>query len=775
LPTTGIIMWMVAPAWHTSHWGAYTAEVEGGRLVGVAPHPADPAPSDLLGNIVSGNGRARVTRPMARRGWLEDGPGPDGRRGADGWVALSWDEALDRVAAELRRVIDEHGNEAVYAGSYGWASAGRFHHPQSQLRRFYGLLGGATTSVGTYSNHAAEVALKHVVGSAEDVWRGATSWEVIARDTELLVSFGGLPGKNVSVIPGGVTRHTIPGHLAAGRRRGMEIVVVSPIADDVDPGLDAAWLAARPGTDVAVMLALCHVLVTEDLHDRDFLERCCAGTERFLAYVLGDADGVPKTPEWAQDLSGIPAGELRVLARRMASRRTMINTTWSLQRAAHGEQPVWASIALAALLGQIGLPGGGFGNGYGSLADVGATMSAVRVPALPSRVDPTRSAIPVARVADMLLQPGQPYEFDGERRTYPHARLVHWAGGNPFHHHQDLNRLRRALARTDTIVVQEPHWTAMARHADVVFPASTTLEREDLAAGRNDGWLVAMHKAVDPPGEARSDHAILAGLADRLGVGAAFTEGRSERAWLADLYERLVQRLERAGASAPSFDAFWREGSLELPEREGDQVLLAEFRADPEAHPLRTPSGRIELFSETVAGFGYDDAPGHAAWLESSESPRSQRAQRFPLLLIANNPARRLHSQLDAGDHSQAGKVQGREPIRLHPDDAAGRGIADGDVVRVFNDRGECLAGAVLDGALSPGIAQLSTGAWYDPLDAAGERPLCVHGNVNVLTRDAGTSRLAQGCTGQQVLVDVARHEGPLPPIRAYEAPDGAS
>jgi biotin/methionine sulfoxide reductase len=200
-------------------------------------------------------------------------------------------------------------------------------------------------------------------------------------------------------------------------------------------------------------------------------------------------------------------------------------------------------------------------------------------------------------------------------------------------------------------------------------------------------------------------------------------------------------------------------------------VLFADFRADPDAHPLATPSGRIELYSETVAGFGYDDAPGHAAWLEPSESPRSPRAQRFPLLLIANNPARRLHSQLDAGDYSRAGKVQGREPIRLNPDDAAARGIADGDVVRVYNDRGECLAGAVLDRALPPGIAQLSTGAWYDPDDPAAERPLCVHGNVNVLTRDAGTSRLAQGCTGQHALVDVARHEGALPPIRAYDVP----
>jgi biotin/methionine sulfoxide reductase len=252
----------VPSASHSSHWGAYTAEVRGERLVGVTPRPDDPLPSELLGNVVTGNARSRVTRPMARRGWLEDGPGADRRRGADEWVALPWDEALDRTAAELRRVLAEHGNDAIFTGSYGWASAGRFHHAQSQLRRFYGLLGGAITSEGTYSNAAAEVTLRHVVGSADEAWRGATSWDVIGRETDLIVAFGGLPAKNLSVVPGGVARHTVGEHLAAGTRRGMGIVLVSPIDDDVHADLRPERLRIRPATDTAVMLALCHTLVT---------------------------------------------------------------------------------------------------------------------------------------------------------------------------------------------------------------------------------------------------------------------------------------------------------------------------------------------------------------------------------------------------------------------------------------------------------------------------------------------------------------------------------
>jgi biotin/methionine sulfoxide reductase len=455
----------------------------------------------------------------------------------------------------------------------------------------------------------------------------------------------------------------------------------------------------------------------------------------------------------------------------MAASRTLVTVSYSLQRAEHGEQPVWAAIALAALLGQIGLPGGGFGHGYGSMGDLGSASANVNLPLVPEGRNPVKSFIPVARIADLLLRPGESFDYDGERHTYPDIRLVHWAGGNPFHHHQDLNRLRRALARPDTILVQEPYWTAMARHADLVFPATTSFERNDIGSGRADARIVAMHQAVPPAGRALSDHQILAGLAERLGVGDAFTEGRDERAWLARLYAQLRGALATAGIEAPSFEAFWSAGSLEVPDAEADRVLFDAFRADPTENRLRTPSGKIELYSETIASFRYDDCPGHPAWLESDEWLGSPRAKRLPLALVANNPATRLHGQLDLGPYSQAAKVRGREPVRIHPTDAAERGIADGDVVRLFNDRGSCLAGAVLSTDVRPGVVQLSTGAWFDPDDPSAEIAMCVHGNPNVLTRDSGTSRLSQGCSGQHALVEVERFAGVVPPIRAFTPP----
>jgi biotin/methionine sulfoxide reductase len=317
--------------------------------------------------------------------------------------------------------------------------------------------------------------------------------------------------------------------------------------------------------------------------------------------------------------------------------------------------------------------------------------------------------------------------------------------------------------------------TASARHADIVLPATITLEREDIGAAAGDPLLVAMHAAVAPFGEVRDDHAIFSGLAERLGFADKFTEGRSVRQWLECIYEPTRRALAERGTNAPSFAEFWELGELVLPTLPWDGGIIRAFRRNPAAAPLPTPSGTVEIASATIAGFGYPDCPGHPAWLPPVEGAGSPAARRFPLQLIANQPATRLHSQLDFGAVSVAAKIRGREPVRIHPADAAARGIKDGDIVRVFNERGACLAGAVLRDAVRPGVVQLATGAWFDPEDPAAQTAFCVHGNPNVLTRDAGTSRLAQGCTGQLSLVEIERFDGrPLPPIKAFDPPVAA-
>jgi biotin/methionine sulfoxide reductase len=221
----------------------------------------------------------------------------------------------------------------------------------------------------------------------------------------------------------------------------------------------------------------------------------------------------------------------------------------------------------------------------------------------------------------------------------------------------------------------------------------------------------------------------------------------------------------------PSFEAFWDAGHVEFSVPDNPPVLWAAYRNDPQAHPLRTPSGCIELYSETIAAFGYDDCPGHPVWLEPAEWLGSKRATVYPLHLLSNQPRSRLHSQLDCGEVSRSTKVAEREPVWLHPDDATLRGIANGDVVRIFNDRGACLAGAVVTDAIRPGVIQLATGAWFDPLDPAEIGSLDKHGNPNVLTLDKGTSKLAQCSIAQTTLVQVERFDSDPPPITAFDPP----
>ena len=243
------------------------------------------------------------------------------------------------------------------------------------------------------------------------------------------------------------------------------------------------------------------------------------------------------------------------------------------------------------------------------------------------------------------------------------------------------------------------------------------------------------------------------------------------RGWVTSPARSGIRRVSRHPPSGvQAFEDFWQLGRLRLPTENG-LTLLADFRADPGAHRLNTPSGRIEIFSDDIDGFGYDDCRGHPTWFEPSEWLGGVRAMRYPLHLVANQPATRLHSQLDIGSVSRESKVQGREPIRMHPVNAEERGLDDGDVVLVFNDRGACLAGVVVDDRLRRDVVQLSTGAWFDPADPADPDAMCVHGNPNVLTDDMGTSSLARGCTGAHVLVQVEKFAEPLPRLRAHEPP----
>lgn len=758
------------------HWGAFTAD-PAGNLV---PLEGDPDPAFLRAGIDRYvHTPSRVTRPHARAGWLRakragKAPSRAGYLGGDEMVALDWDEAEDLLAGELRRVIDLHGNEAIFGGSYGWASAGRFHHAQSQLHRFLNTIGGFVSHRGSYSLAAVEHILPYVIGLT---WREFTSeqtcWTSIAADTDLFVSFGGLWRKNAQLSPGMAGTHWMRDALRRVVARGGKIITIAPVDPGGSLGVASEHIFIRPGTDVALMLALAHQILESGTEDTEFLASYCEGAGAFCDYVTGRTDGTAKTPNWAAEITGVPADVTRDLARRMTRGRTFVNATWSIQRTEHGEQPIWGAIALASLIGQVGLSGGGFGIGYSSVNQIGSPARNLSAAALPQGQNAVSAHIPVARFSDMLLSPGAPYDYDGARRNYPDIRFVYWAGGNPFHHAQDLNKLRRAFSRIDTLAVHEISWTATAAVADIVLPVKAPQERRDFACATREDVVAPMRPLADAPAGVRTDFEIFAGLADRLGCRNAFDEGRSEEDWLRHLWAQTQAAGDGASLGLPEFAEFMDDTGLRLPREDRPRVLLSSFRADPGTHPLPTPSGKIELYSGRIAGFDYEDCPPHPTWMPPCEWLGAATAGDTAFHLISHQPETRLHSQMDKGSLSQLAKVGGREPITLNQLDAARLGVDAGDTVLVANDRGAFLAGAVISDDVMPGVAAMATGAWYDPEDPEAAAPLERAGNPNAVTQDRGTSKLAQGSVAMSCLVWIERHDPAVGDIPTKERKNG--
>ena len=385
---------------------------------------------------------------------------------------------------------------------------------------------------------------------------------------------------------------------------------------------------------------------------------------------------------------------------------------------------------------------------------------------LPQGHNPVAGQIPVAMITQMLERPGGDYTYRGETKTLPYARLVWWAGGNPFHHHQDLNRLHAAFQSPETVIVNEVNWTAMARHADIVLPVAAAQERRDFGAGKSDNGLVPMHALTPPPGEARVEFDIYADLAERLGTRATFTEGRTSEDWLNAIWEDTRTAAKDHDIDLPDWDSFMSGDVIMVPDPSPNQVFLADFRADPDSNPLPTPSGKIEIYSDTLAEFQLSDCLGHAAWFP----PRDVSAGRGEFYLLSGQPKTRLHSQLDNGAYSLSHKIKGREPVLIHPDDAAALGIKDQTVVELYNDRGRCLAGAKITEEIRRGCVFLWTGAWWDP-DFAAPQARDRHGNPNVLTHDQRTSSLSQSPASHSARVSIRSFTGDLPEITVHKPP----
>ncbi|MCZ4335668.1 molybdopterin guanine dinucleotide-containing S/N-oxide reductase [Aeromonas hydrophila] len=770
-------------------WGAMLVEVQDGKIISsknALPHTVPNSLQTTAADQVYT--KARVKYPMVRKGYLDNPEQPDGRRGNDEFVRVSWEKALQLIHQQHARIRKTYGPEAIFAGAYGWRSSGVLHKAQTLLQRYMSMAGGYSGHQGDYSTGAAQVIMPHVVGSIE-VYEQQTTYPVILEHSDVVVLWG-LNPINTLKIAWSSTDGSGLEFFNQLKHSKKTIIAIDPMRSETIEffGEQAQWIAPHPGTDVAMMLGIAHCLVTKQQHDRAFLDKYTSGYDVFEQYLLGQNDGIAKSAAWAEGICGVSAKQMELLAGIFSQHRTMLMAGWGIQRQQYGEQKHWMLVTLAAMLGQIGLPGGGFGFSYHYSNGGNPTRDAGVLPAISAQIAGHSSAgndwavsgalnsFPVARIVEALENPGQTYQHNGHEQTFPLIKMIWWAGGGNFTHHQDTNRLVKAWQKPDLIVISEPYWTAAAKHADIVLPITTSLERNDLTmtGDYSNQHLVPMKQVIAPQFEARNDFDVFADMAELLQPGgrAVYTENKTEMEWLVEFYKE-AQKLGRQNRVAmPNFSYFWEQNQiLEMKwnEQNAKFIRYARYREDPVMNPLGTPSGKIEIYSRTIAGFNYADCPPHPTWLPPTEWVGS--AKPGELQLMTSHAAHRLHSQLNYAALRKQYAIADREPIWIHPEDAQKYGIQQGDLVRAYNHRGQVLVGALITDGIKPGSVCIHEGAWPD-----FDRPygICKNGGCNVLTADIPTSRLANGCAGNSSLVRIEKYQGKPLPLTAFTPPKGA-
>ncbi|HCM1078718.1 TPA: trimethylamine-N-oxide reductase TorA [Vibrio parahaemolyticus] len=772
-----------------SHWGAFRAHIYAGKVQEIKPLELDKNPTEML-NGIKGiiYSPSRVRYPMVRLDWLKKHKYSADTRGNNRFIRVTWDEALDLFYRELERVQKEYGPWALHAGQTGWNQTGSFNNCTAHMQRAVGMHGNFITKVGDYSTGAGQTIMPYVLGSTE-VYAQGTSWSEILENSDNIILWANDPVKNLQVGWNCETHESFE-YLAELKEKvakgEINVLSVDPVKNKTQRYLENDHLYINPMTDVAFMLAVAHVLYNENLYDKKFIDTYCLGFEEFIQYVQGKTkDKVEKTPEWAAAICGVKADKIREFARMLVSGRTQILMGWCIQRQEHGEQPYWAAAVVAAMVGQIGLPGGGISYGH-HYSSIGVPSTGFAGPGgFPRNLDQGMKpkwdnndfngysrTIPVARWIDCLLEPGKEINYNGGKVKLPDFKMMVISGCNPWHHHQDRNRMKKAFRKLQTVVTIEFAWTATCRFSDIVLPACTQWERNDIdvyGSYSNKG-LIAMHRLVDPLFQSKPDFQIMSELTQRFGRREEYTRGMSEMEWIESLYNDC-KKANEGKFEMPEFNEFWEKSVLDFGEGK-PWVRHADFRKDPELNPLGTPSGFIEITSRKIGRYGYEHCQEHPMWFEKSErSHGGPGSDKYPFWLQSCHPDKRLHSQMCESEEFRATyAVQGREPVYINPIDAKAKGIKDGDLVRVFNGRGQLLAGAVLTDSYPRGVIRIEEGAWYGPLNEK-EGAICTYGDPNTLTQDIGSSELAQATSANTCIVDFEKFTGKVPPVTSFGGP----
>ncbi len=755
-------------AFHATHFGPFEAIVKDGKLLGLnAITEIDKRPTEMLMYGVQDRtyDKSRINYPMVRKSYLEGWETGDIKpqlRGKEEYVRVDWDTAWNLTAKALLDTATNYGNEAIFSSSYGgWSNAGAFR-PNVLQGRLLNLMGGCTNTQGDWSAGASQISLPRIIGDME-VYSAQSAWQTIRDECDVFVLVGCDPIKN-NRIEYRVADHGMYAHWEQIRDAGVRFISINPQRTASDDYLNADWMRIVPNTDVALFCAMAYHVLDKGLEDRAYMDKYTVGSEKWIEYLQGKRDDVPKTPEWAAEITGIEADRIRELAELLATSNTTIAGAWSLQRAQHGEMTHWAIVNFAALTGKIGKPGCGVGFSW-HYGNGGMPQSGKSTPAGMSQGrNWVKGVCPASRITEMLENPGKTITYNGHETTYPDVKMIFNAGNNFMSHQQDTNRLIRALEKVETIVSVDVWWTAAVRWADIVLPAASTLEQDDITSGGtySNDKVYAMKKVIEPVGESLPDYEIFEGLADKLGLWAQFTDSEDKMYHIKLAYEKS------SAAKHTPFEEFWEKGyaRMEVPEEAKGWVRHNAFYRDPEANPLHTGSGKIEMFCEEIELMGLEDCPGMPVWLEKHEYLGN--AKEGQLHVVSPHPWYRLHSQMDQSARlRELYKVQGREPVRINTQDAAERGIEDGDLVELYNDRGTVIAGAIVSDDIMPGVVSIYEGAWPS-LDSKGR---CNSGLVNFLTSTQRSSGLSQATTANTVLASLRKCEDPDGPNMAYDKP----
>lgn len=759
-----------------THWGLFTPDIQDGYLTGLHRMHGDHGPTEVLQYLAKlPYCEARIQNPCVREGFLKNGRGPSTKRGKESFVEVSWEEAFSLVGKELEHVYREYGPSAVFGRSYGWKSTGLVNSSAQLIRRLLNLCGGFVPTTNSYSTAAISTILPYVVGEKLPI---STSWDEVLEHSDFLVFIGCDP-LTTNNLDWCTTRNQGISYLSDLKISGIPTVSINPIHDATSKFLGNHWLGIRPGTDCALMLALIFEIKQQRLIDYEFINKYTSGWELFEDYVCGKSDGIPKTAIWAESITGIHASVIQQLALKMATCRTMIMMGYGNQRRQWGEQSHWMGFALASALGQIGLPGGGIGVDYhycqgGARQCIGPKLTGIstqvqQVRAFKKPVRPL-DILPVSSFADCFLNPGKSTPFNGKRITYPEIRLAIWGGGNPFAHQPETRKTLNAWKKTDTIIVVDSVWTPSAKMADIVLPACTSFERmdiTDIGTNTNDG-IAASHQLIEPQGNSRSDFKIFAGIAEKLGIRQEFTEGLDEEGWIRRIYSEAVATGEKMGLNMPDFDTFWEEGVLFYPEQRnaGHVVSFEKFRQDPKHYPLKTESGKIQIFSDKIQSYHYEDCPGMPTFFEPHILHDHQWNKQFQL--ISPKHPIRLHSQLDAcinGEHYSAANN-----CWIHPMDASKHHIQEGDYILIKSSVGKALMTAHITEDIVNGTLMAQHGVWYNPIEVEDEM-IDGNGCPNSVIEDIPTSSLARGNVAANDSVSIEKWTGPIPKNTAYKPP----